>query len=114
VLPEGRFARKQPLDESGDLLGQTLRSLDSVIEQSERLRPEVRHGVVPHLLRAVRLAVAEHVEADDVVPALGGRLDQLPVHEAREQQAGHEHDEPVVAAVLVLTRMHFHPTCAGA
>jgi hypothetical protein len=34
-----------------------------VIEQRDRLPPEPRHGVVRHLGRAVRIAVAEQVEA---------------------------------------------------
>jgi hypothetical protein len=58
--------------------------------------------VIEQLLRAVRVAVAEHIEADDPVPALGERLGQLPVHEPREKQAGHEHDEPVTAPVPVV------------
>jgi hypothetical protein len=42
-----------------------------VIEQRDHLRPEGGHGVAPHVRRAVRAAVAEKVERDHAVAAIG-------------------------------------------
>ena len=65
-------------------------------------RPKMRHAVVPHLGRAVGLAVAEQVEAQHPVAALGERLGERPVHLAREQQAGQQDHDAVAASVLVV------------
>ena len=61
--------------------------LAQVVEQRDDLRAEGRHRVAPLLARAVGLAVAEQVERDDAVPALGERLRQRLVHALGEQQA---------------------------
>ena len=47
----------------------------------------------------VRLAVAEQVEGDHPVPAVGERGRERLVHAAREQQARHQHQ---VAAALAV------------
>ena len=73
-----------------------------VVEQRDRLAAEGGHRVVAHLRRAIRVAVAEQVEADDPMPALGERLRQGAVHLAGEEQPGQEHHEAPAAAVLVV------------
>ena len=57
-----------------------------VVEQRDHLLAEVRHRVAPHVARAVRRAVAEQVERDDAVAAVGERLRQRLVHARPEQQ----------------------------
>ena len=73
-----------------------------VVEQRDRLAAEGDHRVVAHLRRAIRVAVAEQVEADDPMPALGERLRQGAVHLAGKEQPGQEHHEAPAAAVLVV------------
>ena len=54
----------------------TARSTSSVVEQRDRLAAEDAHPVVPHLGRAVRVAVPEQVEAEHAVTALRRALGQ--------------------------------------
>ena len=58
-----------------------------VVEQRDDLLAEHRHGVVPHVLRPVGAAVAEQIERDDAVAALGEGARQGLVHPLREEQA---------------------------
>ena len=46
--------------------------------------------------------MAEQVEADHAVAALGERLGQRAVHPAREQQARQQHHDALAGAVLVV------------
>ena len=72
----------------------TTASLDlEVVEQRHDLAPELGHRVAPHVGRAVRLAVAEQVERQHAVAALGERAGERVVHVAAEQQAVQQHDD---------------------
>src|SRR5215210_5596277 len=72
-----------------------------MVEQADDLAAEDRHRVVAHLRRAVGVAVAEEVEAQDAVAAVGNGGGERPLHLAREEQPGEQDDGPVAAAVLV-------------
>ena len=72
------------------------------VEQRDRLAAERGHAVVPHLGRAIGVAVPEQVEAQHPVAALGEGLRQRRVHLAREQQSGQQDHDAVAAPVLVV------------
>ena len=46
--------------------------------------------------------MAEQVEAQHAVAALGERLGQRAVHRAREEQPGEQQDDPLAVAVVVV------------
>jgi hypothetical protein len=73
-----------------------------VVEQRDRLAPECRHRVAGHVGRTLRVAVAEQVQAEHPVAALGQRLGERPMHAPREQQARQQGHHSVARSVLVV------------
>ena len=97
----GRRARppRAPRSRPATCRSTTASSTSEVVEQRDDLLAEGRHRVAPHVARAVRAAVAEQVERDDAVAALGERARQRRVHALAEQQAVDEHGHPRALAV---------------
>ena len=73
-----------------------------VVEQRDDVLGEEAHPVAPHVRRAVRAAVAEQVERDDAVAALGERARERDVHPLVEQQPVQQHRHPRAVAVLAV------------
>ena len=70
-----------------------------VVEQRHHLAAELGHRVAPHVGRPVGLAVAEQVERQHAMAALGQRPGERVVHVAAEQQAVQQHDDARPLAV---------------
>ena len=71
-----------------------------VVEQRDRLLPEEGHRVALRVERAVRAPVAQQVERDHAVAALGEAARERLVHALAEQQAVQEHDDARALAVV--------------
>ena len=72
-----------------------------VVEQRKNLLGEQRHRVEAQVVGLVGAAVAEQVDADHPVAALGQRRPELLEHVPVHQQAVGEDDRPLALAVLV-------------
>ena len=59
-----------------------------VVEEGDDVAGELAHRVAPHVARPGRRPLAERVQQDDLVPALGEVLGERGVHPRRQQQAG--------------------------
>ena len=70
-----------------------------VVQQRDRLLGEALHPVGAHVARAVRAPMAQQVERDDAVAALGQRRGHRDVHALREQQPGQQDRDPRALAV---------------
>jgi hypothetical protein len=70
-----------------------------VVHERDHLLPEGAHRIAPHVVRAVRAPVAQQVEQDHPVAAVGQVLGQRLVHARRKQQPGQEDDRARPAAV---------------
>ena len=73
-----------------------------MVEQRHQLAGEERHRVEPQVLGPVGAAVAEQVDADHPVAALGQRRRQTLEHAAVHQQAVDEDQHPVALSVGVV------------
>ena len=71
-----------------------------VVEQRDRLLPEEGHRVALGVPRAVRAPVAEEVERDHAVAALGEAARERLVHALAEQQTVQEYDDARALAVV--------------
>jgi hypothetical protein len=78
------------------------RRLLEVVEQGRQLAREQRHRVEPQVLRPVRAPVAEHVDADHPVAAIGQLRPQPLEHAPVHQQPVDEHEQPLPLAVGVV------------